>query len=467
MDKVSFKNEENKKTLQLYETDFNYKVFEQQRKIMTITNQITREETVIAVKLERKADRKYIIDPLVTSFLKDEYWISGASLNTQKKYATVVCSFLNYCRFMIQQQNEEFIDINNGFLSLKFRHGCLYLKEKVERYQLREIKASTVLQMEFPLLRFYNYLLEAEIIEEKVKQIFKTEEDTDELLLLYNPFRQIGEDRVAFPKEEQYNFQEVRDFANSSFDKRLTSIQLMINLAMEHYGDVAFLLCVMFYGGLRLGEAVNLSRQSMVRPKYYDNDDLGEDGFVFRVVDNPELFQSFKTKSNNQVKSRNSIQALEMVDIETISVVYQFHKTRIKGLKERGKLRNEIALFYSSYSGRTLTYHTAYYQFKMLAEKFIDKLVELGDKETLDSLTDSSTNDFRITPHLCRAVFTNLGIDLGYSKEEMKNKRRDRTDTSIQFYWDRKMLKLKRQTVVSALQIKAVESNLDSLEDEK
>lgn len=445
------------KSSQLYETDFNYKVFERQKKIMKLTNEITGEKTVIAVKLERKSDGLYIIDPLVTSFLKDEFWISNASLNTQKKYARVICSFLNYCRTMVQQNHPEFEDLKQGVFSLKTHHACLYLIEQVDRCKRKEIRSSTVLEMEYPLLRFYQYLLETKVITEEVSNIFKFNTETRKLEVAYNPFRQLGTYRVPFPKKE-YHYQSVRDFSNDSFEKRIECINLMIDLARIHYPNIALPLCFMFYGGLRLGEVVNLTRKNLERPKFYDDEDCGEESFVLLIEDNPQLFEGFKTKANNQVKRKTKYVALEPLGLGHVSEVYREHKAYLKELQRLGKLKNNVALFYSSYTGNPLTYHTAYNQFKNLVAKFIDELVERGDKKTLENLTDSETGEFKVTPHLCRAVFTNLGIDLGYTKEQMRIRRGDLTDEAQQVYWDQRMVKERRKETIEAMQRKTMQS---------
>ncbi|MBT2677373.1 site-specific integrase [Bacillus sp. ISL-35] len=446
------------KNMILFETDFNYKVFERERKIMKVTtNEITNKKTVIAVKLERKIDGAYVIDPLTNSFLKDELWSNNTALNTQKKYMRTICSFLNYCRYMVSRDETEFADLKDGLFKMKFRHACLFLQDQVARVESGEIKPNTVGEMEYPLLRFYQYLLDCGVINENVNKILEIERKKNKIKTIHNPFRQIGTYYVPFPKNEMV-FQSVRDFTDDSFEDRLENIRLMINLARNYYKDIAFALCLMFYGGLRLGEVVNMTRSNLIRPVFYDDDDTGEDGFVVHVEDNPELFAGKKTKSNNQVKRRTKFAALEVIDIPLVSDVYKDHKLHIKYLEREKKINNNFAFFYSTHKGVPLTYNAAYYQFKKLGEIFIETLVENGDKKTLENLTDVDTNDFKMTPHLCRAVFTNLGIDLGYTKEQMKNRRGDLSPHALEAYWNRKIVKKKRQEVVSTMQDEAIKS---------
>lgn len=450
-----------KKTLQLYETDYNYKVFERERKFIKTNNEIIKGETVIAVKLERKQDGAYVIDPLTNSFLYHEFWLNDICLNTQKTYIKVVCSFLNYCRYMTIREEPEFVDLYEGVFNLKFHHACLFLKEQVERFHSGNLKPETVVNMELPLLLFYQHLINTDIVQENVEELVKKDE-RDKNKIVYNPFRQLGKYKVSLPKLER-SFQTVRDFSEDNLEERLANIHLMINLARSYYPDIAFALCIMFYGGLRLGEVVNLTRNSLEKPIFSD-DDIGTSGFVLNVKDNPELFKNIKTKSNNEVKRKEKFVSIEMIDIDLVSEIYKNHKLRIVRLEKLNKIKNKDALFYSSSKGTPLTYNTAYYQFKRLSEIFIDTLVENGDKKTLDSLTDMETRELKINPHLTRAIFTNLGIDLGYTKEQLQIRRGDRSINSQEAYWNRKMVKLKRQEIVSTVQAEAVDSYIERKE---
>jgi hypothetical protein len=444
------------KNERLYVTDYNHKTFERQRKIITSSNnKVTGEKTVIAVKLEREIDNTYIIDPIITSFLKEEFW-DDVELNTQKRYASVICTFLNYCRFCTYKKVPDFINLNEGIFNLKFYHGSMFLKEQVDRHLSGELTSNTVNQMEYPILRFYHFLLKTKVIKESVEGLYEDNVDKGTLTLVYNPFRDsLTNNKVSFPKKTT-EYQPVRDFTDISAEKRLECINLMIDIAKMKYRDIALALCFMFYGGLRLGEVVNLSRKGLEKPKYYDTGDYGKNGFVLLIEDNPELFEGFKTKANNQVKRRTKYVAVEPIGWDITSIVFEMHKNRIAELEAKKKINSEKALFYCYRTGNPLMYHTAYYQFKQLAEKFIETLVDKGDKETLENLTESKTGDFKITPHLCRAVFTNLGIDLGYTKEQLRVRRGDSTFGGIEFYWNQKMVKQKRQETLNQVQTSAL-----------
>ncbi|WP_121611613.1 hypothetical protein [Mesobacillus foraminis] len=439
----------------LFETDYNYKIFEHSRKIMNGRNEVIKEKVVIAVRYERKKDKAYFLDPIVNTFLNEYFWRNDTPPNTQKQTAKPICTFLNYCRLMVKEKEPDFIDLKNGLCDLKFKHAAHYLNYQVTRFHEGLINSNTLHAQERPIIWFYHFLIEYGFVQEHVQKLMEYKKMRWEVV--FNPFRQLGPNRVEFPKKVVY-LQEVRDFTSNNPDKRFENIRLMIDLARHNYRDIAFLLCIMFYGGLRLGEGVNLTKKSMHKANYYDDNDFGENGFVFLVEDNPQLFEGIQTKSNNQVKSQKNFAALEMVDIDLISTVYKEHKAHINEIEKKGKIKNKEALFYSFHKGTPLTYNAAEYQFRNLAEKFIDVLIENADRETLEELTDHETGDIDTHPHLCRAVYTNMLIDMGYTKEQIRVKRRDADIESQQAYWNRRNVKRKREKVVNKTQEEALEA---------
>lgn len=391
-----------------------------------------------------KREGSNYLDPIITNFIRVRY--PTASLNTQMKVASNICVFHNYCLYQVENSNTEFISLReDGAFGLKIKHGIIFLTEQYNRFKNGEINANRVNEFQDYLLIFFQYLKENHISSESFV-IYENDK------LVNNPFKSLTENSAPIPKRE-IRQKAVRDLADE-YEKRVSHINLLINLAKVHYQDIAFALCIMFYGGLRIGEVLNLTKYSLKKPEYANNNDFGEEGFVFTIEDNQDLlFPKSKSQRYNQVKKDGKhSQKLELVQNQIISDTYRFHKQHLKSLEKRKKIKNHHALFVSSVRGSSLAVPTARKQFENLMKIYIDFLVDTNDKEALDNLIDVNTGEFDVTPHLCRAVFTNLAIDLGYTKEQVQVRRRDNNEKSQETYWDRRVVKKHREAILTDLQ---------------
>ncbi|WP_066297965.1 hypothetical protein [Bacillus sp. FJAT-29937] len=202
-----------------------------------ITNSGGFEKKQIAfICLQNKDDQTEIVHP-ITDFIFTNWKFS--SYNTQRKHALNVSSFLNY---IIDKKHRLKVKSLND---LDITHGEKYLNSLTEEGKARE----TVKDQERTLTLFYYYLSKKECLPQVPSKTFESYFNTNGKKVHISPFK-----NVIFPsyssKETEHTFP-------------IEHLPLLFEIACLIAKPIVLGLYLQIFGGLRVGEVVNVKRSSI------------------------------------------------------------------------------------------------------------------------------------------------------------------------------------------------------------
>jgi len=371
----------------------------------------------------------------------------GGSLGTQKNAASKLARFLNFvlkkARLADGDIDDEYESFREkGIFGLTRKHGVLFLNSLTYQRAL----TSTFEAYEWLLNRFYNFLSKNGLIGENILFAYKDAAGKEwpsifeglEELALERPTRQTENDK-ALPK--------LKDFGR---DRRFL-ISRLLQIAKIIAPEIAFALCLMIFGGLRIGELVNLREQD-IRAVFGET-------FSVQISDNrPTLFKHLKDSQSCAPKRINylkvNLATQTILDNDLVWSLYKEHEKHIESLRKQGKLDSHDVYFPNSI-GRQLSGRSLNRKFDRVWKVFLN-----GNK-TIDSLVlhpDYNTihNSYCGT-HICRGLFTNLLLDMGLTITQVAIARGDRSINSVMQYVDKMMTSEAIQAVISELKKTPIE----------
>lgn len=122
-----------------------------------------------------------------------------------------------------------------------------------------------------------------------------------------------------------------------------------------------------FFGGLRTGEVVNLTKEAIESPYFWDNTNLGENKFILKIRErHKELFQN-KTNLQHEGVKRPRNQAL--LTNPLLSQVYKEHKQYLERLNNQ-KHKTQNALFIAKRTGEAMSGKTYTELFNKIKKNF-------------------------------------------------------------------------------------------------
>ncbi|MCR8659169.1 hypothetical protein [Paenibacillus endoradicis] len=331
----------------------------------------------------------------ISRFILDEF---PNSFNSQKSAAEEIKKFLNWTYI----DNYEGIKISS-LSELRIEHGVIYLNElKRKKVKGNEtISRSSLKIANRYLTRFYYYLSKMKLLDEIIKPNYH--HNANGRLYFVSPF--IGNGFSLPHKNNLISSNKLKAFPTDSL------ITYFIEVSRKVAPDITLGIYFQFFGGLRKGEIVNLTRSSLILKGLY-----GKDGLEVIIKDNTSLFSQYKDAAKNQVKKPRSqiIQRLPYLR-EIIEYHYKYILNNAKN--------NEIALFINS-KGKPMTGAVYEKRFNKVKKNFL-KLLEGSQYYTLLARTSWST-------HIGRGIYTNLMAKLVSSPQELAILRDDAgLDTAI------------------------------------
>ncbi|HDR4715853.1 TPA: site-specific integrase [Bacillus cereus] len=366
----------------------------------------------------------------ITEFIKRQYEFYGKSLNSSDAPARVVCRFLNFCLQKIEEGHEEFVDIKDkGINGLERKHGSQYLTH----CSLEGLQKATVEYYEKYLSVFYVFLKKMNWIEEDFPLEGKKNSSGD--TVYRSVFREpsLG---TRFPSRDtsKRRIAKLKDFGEDR--KQLTTH--FIRTAMNIAEEIALGLCLQFYGGLRRGEVVNVSRGDLIVSE-------GESMEV-QIKDNrKKFFSRLKDTKSENPKRLNYLQTdmcrQTILDNDLVWEVYQKHQKRLDYMIKSGKCKNLSALFLDG-DGEAMSGKIYDRRFQKVKRAFLDSLMGHKDYELLSGTFWST--------HIGRGVFTNMLIDMGFTPTQLAIARGDRNLSSAMAYIDQTLTTEQIQEAVNA-----------------
>ncbi|WP_062352322.1 site-specific integrase [Bacillus kwashiorkori] len=371
----------------------------------------------------------HILPHPISNFIVKCYKNNQLGPSTQLRAARIISMFLNYIYTQIEDEDDEDIEKKysqlegKGVRALELQHGADFITYGT--YLGRN--SETIAYWETTLTRFYNFLKEQDLIDQDPKIRKTTNKKGDEILI--SPFGNSVLD-IERPNKKQDDYMTtLKDFGENRYDL----VKLFIDIARSEASEIALGIYFQFFGGLRVGEVVNLT-ESALKPKGYRGTDSRS--FFVDIDDRQEkLFPNLINNKYNQVK-RPRIQYI--IHSNLLNQLYEAHDSKLEDLKLKRKLKIDDSLFVSYKTGVPISGPNYAKKFKRVKEKFLEELREnryYEDLEFLESLPWST--------HIGRAVFTNFLIDQGLGIEEIRDSRGDRSLLSAIDYLERRVTRKK------------------------
>ena len=365
----------------------------------------------------------------LSNFIKTDYEYNGGSINTQSAPAQVVCRFLNFVFDRIQADDEYFTDLRtSGISGLHRIHGSKFITSM----SLSGLQKNTVHNYELYLTRFYIYLKKMGLTNEKFEVEVIERNFRGKKSQMYKSIFGDPQLSTRFPSSQTIKKRppKSKDFG----DRRRELTAHFIGLARDIAPEIALGLCFQFYGGLRTGEVVNLTRAEL--------EITYRESMCVQIKDNRnKLFSRLKdTKFENPKRLAYlnlNLAKQTVMDNDLVWDIYDQHMKTLDILNRKGKLEVPSALFVDG-NGFPMSGKVYERRFSKVKKAFLKSLIGQPEYNDISSAIWST--------HIGRGVFTNTLIEMGLSVTQLAIARGDRNINSAMDYID---------AVLSAKQIKA------------
>lgn len=373
----------------------------------------------------------------LTNYIRGTSGNLSHAITTQKRYAEEVKKFLNFILESIDEEDELFLPLEEkGIKKFKRIHGAKYLNFIKYRVDLGEIKPNAVYDTERLLTKFYAWLIEGNIIEEKTNVIYdKRRIDGVDKYIARSLFRDMELD-VEFPAretEEMIKARKLHDFG----DGKLYLVNLFLRVAELEAPEIALGIAFQFYAGLRRSEVVNLMRSSIQKPS------TASVQFNIDVKDNwKTLFPDKEIALSEQVK-KPRLQAVFKVNI--VMELLKNHEERLKHLEKIGKIKNKHAYIISN-QGNPISGKEYWKRFTKVRRRFLEIVLANSDYDYM-LLTSKPWST-----HIGRGCYTNMLIFLlKWNDSEVAIARGDSSSKSAQRYIEEMNVRNKTTTAIEEL----------------
>lgn len=362
---------------------------------------------------------------------------SGKSLNSQISAASKIVYFLNFVTQRARQGDQDFESYREkGVFGLTRLHGAKFITFlTLEKESAKE----TVQAYEWALNRFYHYLIKMGWIEEKFEFRYIDGKKESWPSIFKNPKL-----HAQYPSSQTQRRKKAKkkDFG----EDRYTFIFRFLEIARKVAPRAAFAFCLMFFGGLRKGEVVNITMKDIKAIK-------GESLSV-QIRDNRrklfgEQLHSFQTEFPKRLNYLGTDLANQTIlDNDLLWEIYEEHELMIKSLDKQGKIRNKHAYFINA-EGNAMSGQSLDDEFRKVKQVFLN-----GDNDHVGLVGHPDYDAYTLSRwgcHICRGVFTNILIDMGLSITQIAIARGDTSIESVMDYVDRLETNHALKTVIEHL----------------
>ncbi|MGM0835878.1 MAG: hypothetical protein ACQEV7_06950 [Bacillota bacterium] len=357
-------------------------------------------------------ERRMVFPSPLTNFIKANYRRrDNNSLSSQRNAASEIVKFLNYLRNRIKLNDSDFTELKHlGIQGINLTHGSNYISYLSLRAREGSLDSNYVYRIESYLVKFYEWLSKSNIIK------------SYHVDSIYSPFEDI-ELGTIYPGNSQKVKNKLVDFGENRFG--LT--QDFINTAQLIAPDIVLGICFQFFGGLRAGEVVNLTKDSIEYPYYWSNRDTGNDKFIIKIRDRHEiLFPNKKNLQHEQVKRpRNQ----SLLVNEMLSNVFVNHKRYLQKIESSLKTKDSTALFLSKTTGTPISGKSYKEKFQRVKTEFLLGISKAENVKDYQFLADKNWST-----HIGRGVFTNFLLEIGGTIPEVAIARGDKNINSVLAY---------------------------------
>lgn len=350
----------------------------------------------------------------LTNYIKSTYRRKNTSVSSQRNPAYEICKFLNYCIDKIKEEDINFIVLKEkGVFGLKRIHASLYISDLSIRSRAGELDGNYVKQIVRYLNQFYLWMQKENLFTEGVNFLYR--EVNGKMVLCGDIFDDLELGTIYPPKRGKRKTKLV-DFGKHRYEL----VEIFLDIAENSYPDIYVGICLQFFGGLRKGEVLNLTRDSFIKR---------DDGYLVNIDDRRHvLFPNKKNTDAEQVKVPR-VQALLWNNRLQYALKEQFKK--LDAWKKEIKIENPEALLVNSNTGKPVAGKSYWEQFNKVKEEFFSRLSNEGKVKQFNFVTALPWST-----HLARGVFTNFCFDIGMSISEVAIARGDSSLSTVLEYID-------------------------------
>jgi integrase len=372
---------------------------------------------------------KDCIYPLpITKFL-EQFRNKNGSLSSQKNPAEAIKRFLNYCREYAMENDPDFLDIKEkGIKGLKLEHGSHYITWLSQKCRHENLSPDYVKGDIRYLNKFYFYLQSEGIIEKQFEREYKElvrrkpggkGNEKIKVQVEIDIFSKDGLGTVYPPDRLKKKVQKLKDFGKD----RYLLVKEFIDTADLVEPDIVVGLYLQFFGGLRRGEVVNLTRNALLET---------DDSYIVDVDDRRKILFPDKTDTKSEQVKNPRYQGV--LWHKRMEYAISKHFERLNLLEKQGKLKIPQALLVNNRTMKPITGANYWEKFNRVREKYLDRLAESGRTEHYLFLKDKEWST-----HLGRGCFTNFCLDTGMTIGEVAVARGDASPYSMLDYLEEKV----------------------------
>lgn len=389
--------------------DFRYVVRESEIDDVVNGRLVQKRVVLIGVRNEQSG---VIFPHPISDFIRTKYEFKGVGLSSQLNAARAIVGFFNFIQERIQESDPEFVMLKQtGIKGIQLLHASRYISHLTDR----GLKRDTVLTTQGYLTRFFDYLQHQRLLLEpvEVKEVMNKNGQVSMLPIFDHPSLE-----TRYPSTNGSLNDKLKDFG----DNRKRLVTEFIQESREVSPRISFAICLQFFGGLRLGEVVNLMKSSLHVQ--------GVNNFQSLVVDvqdnQKKLFSHLRSNKKEQVKRPRKQSVLTN---HLLREIYEDHINWLNGQRNV----HPFALFLNT-DGKPLSGSAYESQFKKVKNSYLDKL----------RTTTGRYHDYlllkkqRWSTHIGRGIFTNFLLDMGMTVTQIALARGDKNIQSALSYVDQK-----------------------------
>lgn len=351
----------------------------------------------------------------ITEFITIKYAYLGKSINSQLVPARVICRFLNYILTSIDKKDKLFMPLAiTGLKKLSLYHGSNYISHLTKK----GLSRSTIKLYEGVLTKFFIFLNENNYINEEIKIEYNYYKDRSTIKSLFKKSYL----QTKYPsKSNLNNILKLKDFGKNRYEL----MTLFIQVARAVSPDIALGICFQFYGGLRKGEVVNITK--------LDLEIVADESMIVHIKDNRHiLFTHLEDTSNEFPKRTNylSSRLCKQVIMDT-PLVWEIYYKHMKNL-EKKIIKNKQAIFINK-DGDPMSGKVYDRRFNRIKKRFLEELLKQGRYEDYTLLSESYWST-----HIGRGIYSNILFDMDLTPTQIAIARGDTNINSSMEYVDEK-----------------------------
>ncbi|WP_110114946.1 hypothetical protein [Bacillus sp. CGMCC 1.16541] len=363
-------------------------------------NKELKEYVLIMVEQNNEGCKRSIVHPLSEYLLQPSKRGGRLKVNSLSTKASYIVRFLNY----VLIENSHVFRVND-VMDLRFEHGVEFLNY----YATTGVKRDTVKACENELKQLYYFLAKKNVLKFISLSDFEHGNSKyDSRGIVESPFYGID-----YPDDDVDN---VLHYLPQEL------VLIFLDTALTYVPRIALGVYFQFFGGLRVGEVVNISRSSVNLKGPF-----GKFGIVVNVK-NRKFRKDLKHRSSGGAVKKIRKQAIYPYKGNVLEKIYKNHIENYKATD------GSNALFVND-DGKAMTDYSYRYHFNKLKEIFIKRLKDSNDATIRNYAIFLKSKKW--STHLGRGVFSNMIAEVATNITQIRQARGDNTfDASMSYLSD-------------------------------